>query len=83
MLGIPSGQGVSLSPDARQALAARLGNGTDDNTSSRRPIHVLIMRFCGFTLGYICLGLGWVIEHIGKGIYLFGREMKDAARSID
>jgi hypothetical protein len=77
---------VELSPDAQRALAARLSNGDNSdhgNAGSRRPIHVLVMRFCGFTLGYMFLGLGWVIEHIGRGIYLFGREMKDAARSID
>jgi len=73
----------ALSPGAREALAARLNGNTEENTSSRRPIHVLVMRFCGFTLGYMLLGLGWIIEHVGKGIYIFGREMKDAARSID
>jgi hypothetical protein len=75
---------AGLSPSAREELSQRM-NEADKEYKARphRPIHVIAMRGFGFTLGYIFLGLGWVIKYSGEAIYWFGKEMKEAARSIN
>jgi len=77
---------ATLSPESRDELLHRV-NGDQPKPKPQRkvhhPLHVKVMRFCGFTTGYICLGLGWIIMHIGQAIYWFGRECKNAARDID
>lgn len=68
-------QGLISAPEEMQELEVVEG--------SKRPWHVLLLRFCTFTVAYFLLGLGWLTEHIGRLVFRLGEEMKAAARNID
>lgn len=83
---------LGLSDSAKQELQRRMashGHPIDPDELEiveediKRPWHVILMRFCAFTMGYFLLGVGWLVKKFGEGIYWFGDEMKKAARNID
>lgn len=79
-----------MSPEAQRELDLRLREqGLTESPElevieeGKRPWHVVLMRFCTFTVAYFLLGLGWLTEHIGRLIFALGHEMKEAGRNID
>ena len=52
-------------------------------TKRHRSWHVVLIQAVVYAAAYMLLGIGWFLEHVGRGIYLLAREMKDAARNID
>ncbi len=62
-----------------------IGNSKEDLVweEVRRPWWLQLMVGFGMGLGYSLRAIGWLIEHLGKGIAYVGREMILALQRLD